>query len=625
MTLHRFTAALIGLIFCCLAWAQPQGGTPIERIEPPFWWAGMKADTLQLMVHGPRIAEYTPSLQHAGVRIEQVQRSDNPNYLFIDLVFAPNLEAGKLDLQFSRGTELLHQVYELRPREPGSAQRRGFSSADVILNLMPDRFANGDLSNDNQPGYPDPVNRSDIGAGRHGGDIQGIANHLDYIAGLGYTMIWPTPLVENKQQSYSYHGYAATDLYKIDPRFGSNEDFRALVAQARAKGLGMIQDIVLNHIGSGHWWMADMPAKDWLTNNGEFVPTRHARTAVSDPYASRADRDNFTQGWFEREMPDLNQRNSWLANYLVQNAIWWVEYAGLSGIRVDTYGYSDTNFLALWTRRVMAEYPQLNMVGEEWSGNPVVVAYWQRGQQNADGYLSQLPSLMDFPLHYVMRRALAAEDSWNGGLNELYEALINDKLYADPMNMVLFEGNHDVPRLYSVLGEDLGLYKMAVSYLLTMRGIPQLYYGTELLMTSPVQRDDGATRQDFPGGWPGDAVNPVTGVGLSDKQREAQSFVRKLMTWRKTAEAVHHGKLMHFAPDDGTYVYFRYDGQRTVMVAFNKSRSERRLATNRFAEVLTPEMSGRAAAAVDVINGGTVDLRQEVVLPARSVRVFDMR
>jgi len=595
----------------------------VDRVDPPHWWAGMKNPRLQLMLYGPGIAGAQVRLKHPGVRLVGTQRGDSPNVLFVELD-TTGARPGRLQLQLRQGAMTHVQAYELRSRAPGSAQRAGFSASDVILNLVPDRFANGNPANDDVPGYPDPANRADIGAGRHGGDIEGLLQHLDYIAGLGYTMLWPTPLLENKQPKYSYHGYAITDGYRVDPRFGSNDDYLRLVREAKARGIGVIQDIVLNHVGSGHAWVADPPTKDWLTNGGRFVPTRHARTAISDPYAARVDRENFMRGWFTEDMPDLNQRQPLLATWLVQNSIWWVEHAGLAGIRADTWGYSDRDFLARWTRALLAEYPRLNIVGEEWSGNPVVVSYWQRGQKNVDGYATQLPALMDFPLHYVLRRALASDESWNGGFNELYEGLINDKLYPEPMNMVLFEGNHDVPRLFSVLGEDPALWKMAIAYLLTMRGIPQLYYGTEVLMTSPVQRDDGATRQDFPGGWAGDAVNARTGTGLSAAQREAQDFLRRLMNWRKTATVVHRGRLTHYAPEEGTYVYFRHDGARRVMVAFNKAREERRLATERFAEVLAPEGRGPAVAGTDVISGRRVDLARTLVLPPRTVMVVEI-
>jgi glycosidase len=437
---------------------------------------------------------------------------------------------------------------------------------------------------------------------------------------MGYTMLWPTPLIENNQPNYSYHGYAATDLYKIDARFGSNEDYRRMVALARQKGIGIIQDIVLNHIGSGHWWIQDLPAPDWLTNGGRFVPTEHFRTAVSDPYASQADKRNFTEGWFTENMPDMNQRNPLVATYQIQNSIWWIEYAGLAGVRVDTYGYSDTAFLSEWSRRVMQEYPKFNIVGEEWSGNPVVVSYWLRGHRNRDGFVSHTPGMMDFPLHEALRRALVADDGMFTGLSDLYAALANDQLYPEPMNMVLFEGNHDVPRLFSVMREDLALTKMALAYVLTMPRVPQLYYGTDVLMTSPTQRDDGATRRDYPGGWAGDTVSGFTGAGLSAEQKEMQAFLKRLLNWRKGQPAIHRGKLMHYAPDRGTYAWFRYDGTRRVMVVINKSRQAVPLATARFEEALAGRRTG-----TDVLTGQVHDLAGTLDVPARSVLVLELK
>lgn len=601
------------------ALGQPQS----LRVEPPSWWVGMRQARLELLVHAPGLADWQVELTpYPGVRLVSSRAGDSANYRFVTLEIGSQARAGWLELRFTHGAQVHTHRYELAARRPGSAQRRGFDASDVILNLVPDRFANGDPINDNHPGYGDPANRADIQAGRHGGDLAGIAAHLEYFAGMGYTMLWPTPLMENRQPRYSYHGYAVTDLYRVDPRLGSNAQYRAMVAQARERGIGVIQDVVLNHVGSGHPWTADPPMRDWYTQGGRFVATRHARTAVADPYAAASDRENFTQGWFEPNMPDLNQRNPHLATYLVQNAIWWVEFADLSGLRVDTYGYSDTAFLAQWSQALMAEYPALNLVGEEWSGNPVVVAQWQRGQAPqlaVPGGGSQLPSLMDFPLHYVLRRALASGDSWNGGLTELYEALINDRLYPDPDRMVLFEGNHDVPRLYSAMGEDLALTKMALAYVLTMRGIPQLYYGTEVLMTSPRQRDDGATRQDFPGGWAGDAVNARTGEGLSVAQRDMQAFLRRLMNWRRTQSVVHRGRLMHYAPENGVYTYFRYEGDRQVMVVFNKNGSDASVDTRRYTERLRAGASG-----VDVISGERLTLWPALAMPARSVRVIEL-
>jgi neopullulanase len=592
----------------------------IERVEPPSWWVGMKSANLTLMVHGEAISEFTPALLKSNVRLNGITRTDNPNYLFIDLAIPANTPAGKFDIVFKRGAERMVYKYELLPREQNSANRVGFSTADLIVNLMPDRFANGNPANDNVEGYSDVADRQNIDAGRHGGDIRGIVDSLGYLASMGYTILWPTPLTESNQPNYSYHGYAATDTYKIDPRYGSNDEYRRMVSAARDVGIGVVQDIVLNHIGSNHWWMRDLPTKDWLSFRGEYVPTNHARTTVNDPYASASDKKKFTAGWFERDMPDINQQNKLVSTYQIQNTIWWIEYAGLAGIRADTYGYSDPAFLTEWSRRVMDEYPNLNIVGEEWSHNPATVSYWQRGKKNANGYVSHLPSMMDFPLNEILRQSLVLDESPDSGLTDLYKGLANDILYPDPMNLVLFEGNHDLPRIFSVLNEDFDLYKMAMAYMLTMRGIPQIYYGSEVLMTSPKTREDGKFRRDFPGGWPGDRVNALTGEGLTAQQREAQFYVKRLANWRKTQSAIHKGRLMHFVPENGTYVYFRYDDASKVMVVLNKGKSEQVLQTRRFEEILPAGASG-----VDVITGQKFDLRQTLKIAARSALILELK
>ncbi len=502
---------------CAFASAAPH--YKVEHMEPPFWWAGMQNKKVQLMVHGERIADLQPLIDYPGVRIESVTRVANKNYLFIDLEMSDAAKPGAFDIVFAGSTKSVRYQYQLMARVPGSAQRAGFSSKDAIYQIMPDRFANGLAGNDNAAGMLERADRSK-GGGRHGGDIQGVIDRLDYIAAMGFTQLWPTPLVENNMPAYSYHGYAATDHYKIDPRYGSNEDFRRLSAEARKRGIGIIQDVVLSHIGSSHWWLKDMPTPDWTNHAGKFVPTQHHRVAVQDPYAAKEDRDNFTTGWFTGSMPDMNQTSPLVANYLIQNNIWWIEYAGLSGLRIDTYGYSDGAFLTEYTRRLMAEYPSLNMVGEEWHKSPAVVSRWQKGKVNFDGYVSSLPSLMDFPMSEIMRAALGAKELGEG-FNDVYETLSLDYLYPNPGNLVLFEGNHDMARIFSVVGEDYDLYKMSIAYLMTMPRIPQFYYGTEVLMTSATkERDDASYRRDFPGGWAGDKVDAFSGVGLCQKNRQ---------------------------------------------------------------------------------------------------------
>ncbi|CAH0140937.1 Neopullulanase [Massilia sp. Bi118] len=592
----------------------------IDRVEPPFWWAGMHDQRLQLMVHGPAIAELEPALDYPGVRIAQVTRVANRNYVFIDLVVGEKAAPGSIRIDF-RGKDGGHSAsttYRLLARENGSAQRKGFDTQDAIYQLMPDRFANGDTKNDSVAGLADKLDRK-LGHGRHGGDIQGMIDHLDYIQGLGFTQLWPTPLVENDMPGASYHGYAATDHYRIDPRYGSNEDYLRLSREAKKHGIGLIQDVVLSHIGKNHWWMKDLPTPDWINHPGKFVSTNHHRTAVQDPYASKEDASNFTTGWFSPGMPDMNQTNPLVANYLIQNNIWWIEYAGLSGLRIDTFGYSDGAFLTEYTKRLMAEYPQLNMVGEEWSKLPAVVSHWQRGKVNFDGYVSSMPSMMDFPLTEAMRTALADKDGKNI-FSDVYETLSLDYLYPDPSRLVLFEANHDMARIYSVVNEDFDRYKMDIAFVMTMPRIPHFYTGDELLMTSETRhRDDNSYRHDFPGGWAGDKVNAFTGAGLTPRQREAQAFVKKLVNWRKNSPVIHRGKLMHYGPENNTYVYFRYDGQKKVMVAFNANDKEVVLDAGRFREMLSGVVSG-----TDVLTGKTYSLKDEIRLPAKATWILEI-
>ena len=597
----------------------------IDRVEPPFWWTGMKHKTLQLVLHGTQLGGLDAKLRRPGVTLKRSTPLPNPHYLVLDLELSPGAKPGPLTIELQRGGRtVLRQTYDLRAREAGSARRQGFGPADAIYLVVPDRFANGDPSNDNAEGYGDPVDRANKG-GRHGGDLKGIADHLDYIAGLGFTQLWPTPIIENRQPEYSYHGYSATDLYRIDPRFGSNEDYRRLVQQARAKGLGVIMDLAPNHIGSGHWWMKDPPAPDWLNNAPphEYVETNHRHVTAQDRYAAEVDQARFTDGWFVPTMPDLNQRHPVLATYLVQNALWWIEAFGLSGIRADTYPYSDKAFLARWSGAIMAEYPNFSIVGEEMTEHASMVAYWLEGHRNHDGYVSHMPSMMDFPLHGVLRLALLEPDDqgYGVGLGRLYEALVEDQQYPRPDRLVLFNGNHDTNRAFSALGEDEALMKLATVYLATIARTPQWFYGDELLMKSPIERDDGRVRGDFPGGWADDPTSGFKGAGLTDAQRGMQSFVRTLFNWRKTSLAVQRGQLIHYAPERGTYTWLRLDaasGQR-VMVVLNKATTPVSLDTRRFRQALPDGSRG-----TDILTGAAHELSGTLVVPPRSAMVIEV-
>lgn len=603
----------------------PATAIALDRVEPPDWWIGMRSPDLQLMLHGPGIGALQVELAPMpGVTLVGTRRGDSPNYLFVDLRIAASAQPGALTLRLQRdGKTVLEHRYPLRARAPGSAQRASFGPKDAIYLVVPDRFSNGDPGNDEVPGMSEGLRRDDPG-GRHGGDLAGLISHLDYIAGMGFTMLWPTPLSENNSPKWSYHGYAATDFYKIDPRFGTNADYVRLGTEAKRHGLGLIQDIVLNHIGVHHWWMADLPTADWVNVWPRYTETHHARMSLQDPYAAPSDRKRFSDGWFTPDMPDLNQRQPLVATYLTQMSLWWIETAGLAGVRTDTYSYSDKDFLAAWSRRLRDEYPNLNIVGEEWSPHPAVVSYWQAGKRNHDGYVSSLPSLMDFPMQEAILAGLNQADSHDGGFTRLYEALAHDFVYPDPANLVLFEGNHDTPRLYSMLHEDLDLTRMAWAYLSVVRRIPQFYYGTEVLMTSPRHRDDGAARADFPGGWPGDAVNAFTGVGLSERQASAQAWLKRLLNWRKSERLVHEGALMQYAPLGEAYVLFRYDaakglGGKRLMLVLNKAREARELDLARFSEMLRG-----GETAIDAMTGERKTLGASLTLPARSVTLLSI-
>lgn len=592
----------------------------VNRVEPTFWWVGMKNPTVQLMVHGQEIAATEISLNYPGVKIKSISRQDNPNYIFIDLVISPETKAGTFPIQFRKNKkEVVSYNYELKTREPNSASRKGFDGSDVIYLITPDRFVNGNPGNDAVTGMKEQPNRSHMN-GRHGGDIQGIKNSLDYLAGMGFTSVWLNPVLENNMTQVSYHGYSTTDFYKVDPRYGTNEEYRELAQAIHQKGMKLMMDMIFNHIGSEHWWMNDMPSADWLNYYPEYKITSHRRTVNQDPHASDADKKLMADGWFVPTMPDMNQRNPFLLNYLIQNSIWWTEYVGLDGIRMDTYPYPDKFGMAEWTRRMLEEYPDFYMVGEEWAMNPAIVSYWQKGKVNADGYVSELPGLMDFPLNNAVVQGLKNAETWGGGLVTLYEALANDFLYPNPYDLVIFPDNHDMSRFYTQLGENADLLKMGVAYYATTRGIPQIFYGTEILMSNPGTEEHGVIRSDFPGGWAGDQVNAFTGAGLSAKQKDAQDYLRKVLNWRKTNPVVHNGALKHFAPENGTYVYFRYNQSGKVMVVLNKNQEAKALDTARFSEVMANCTSGK-----EIISGKNLTDLKTLNVPAMSAMIIELK
>lgn len=578
------------LLLCFLFLGTISMHAQIDRVEPPFWWSGMQHQELEVMFYGKNIATYEPSIAQ-GVVLSKITRTENPNYIFV-MLDLKDLAAGSYKIDFKKdGKTAFSENYELRQRDPDSNLKQGFDSSDVIYLITPDRFANGAVSNDVvKTMHEKTLDRTDD-YGRHGGDIKGITNHLDYIDQMGFTAIWPSPVLTNDMKESSYHGYAMTDFYQVDPRFGTLEDYIELADSAKNKGIKLIMDQVANHIGSEHWWMRDLPARDWINYQGEFlkdtiVVTNHRRTTNQDLYASVKDRNLMSQGWFVATMPDLNQRNPLLAKYLIQNSIWWIETLDLGGIRQDTYPYPDKEFMADWAGAIMQEYPNFSIVGEEWSTNPLLVGYWQHGSNNTDGYASNLTSTMDFPMQKALVEALTEEESWDQGFVKVYEGLANDFYYPAPKNIMIFPDNHDMDRIFTQLNEDLVLTKMALGYMLSLPRIPQVYYGTEILMENSAKPGDhGLIRTDFPGGWKKDQVNAFTGKGLTKDQKEMQSFLKKVLNYRKNSPAIHSGKTIHFAPENGVYTLFRIKNDEIVSLIMNKNEAPVSLDLNRFEEV----------------------------------------
>jgi len=614
---NLLTTLLISLIAFGYASAQDY---ELKRVEPLNWWTRMHNPELQVMLYGNDIGDLAPEITYEGVDIKRIERVENDNYLFVYLHIAHDTQPGTLKISLQKnGNEQLSYPYKLKAREDNSTQREGFNSSDVIYLITPDRFANGNPDNDSVEGYADKRDRSDD-YGRHGGDIQGIINNLDYIDEMGFTAIWLNPVLENDMPSSSYHGYATTDYYKVDPRFGSNKLYKKLSEKAEQHGIKLIMDMIMNHVGSNHWWMQDPPTSDWFHYSDNYQQTNHRRTTLHDPYASNIDTKVFTNGWFVKSMPDLNQSNPLLADYLIYNSLWWIEYAGLRGIRHDTHPYAGQEFMKKWTCRILEEYPDFNIVGEEWALNPITIAKWQRGSQLPADYGSCLPSLMDFPMQHSLINALTNEESWDSGFVNLYEMLSYDYLYPNPSNLVIFPDNHDMDRYYRQVNNNYDLFKMGLSYIMTTRGIPQFYYGTEILMSNEKSGDHGEIREDFPGGWDSDKADAFTGQGLSNKKKEAQQFVKKLLTWRKDNSVISNGKLMHYAPKhDGFYVYFRYNDDKTVMVVLNKNEKDTRLKTDRFYERTKGYSKG-----TDVITGKTYNL-DNLVVPKRSALILELK
>ncbi len=572
--------------------------TSLSIVEPPNWWVGFKDASLQLLIKEDKIGNYKPSISYPGITIAKVHKAKSINYLFIDLAISKTTKAGKFDITFKKeNSETLTHTYELKSRVKDAEAYSGFNSSDAIYLITPDRFSNADETNDKLPGLKDQTLDRTDGYKRHGGDLQGIINGVDYIADLGFTAVWPTPVLTNDMPRGSYHGYAITDYYQVDQRFGTIADYKNLADKLRDKGMKLIMDQVANHCGLDHWWMKDLPFDDWVNHqknyeanidtwgNDKNIGSNHRRTTNQDLYASEIDSKGNNQGWFVSSMPDLNQRNPFMAKYIIQNSIWWIETLGLGGIRQDTYPYPDKQFMSNWAGAIMNEYPNFSIVGEEWSYNPLLVGYWQTGANNKDGYESNLKSTMDFPMQKAIIEGINENESWDKGLVKIYEGLANDFYYTTPKDIMAFLDNHDKSRLFTEVNEDVIKAKMALSYLFVLPRIPQMYYGTEILMDDTANPGDhGLIRTDFPGGWKDDKVNAFTGKGLTSEQKEMQSFVSKILNYRKNSKAIQEGKTIHFAPFMGTYFLFRIKNDETVVHIINKNEKPISIDLKRYEE-----------------------------------------
>lgn len=589
----------------------------VTNVEPPYWWVGMANDTLQVMLTGPDIAQASAEVDYSGVKLDRQVSLDSPNYKLLYFTIAPDTKPGKMPIRLNLDGRKHTLDYELKARDMKGEDYEGFSAADVLYLLMPDRFAQGDVVAATDLEYNDAPDRTQPST-RHGGNLKGIADRLDYLDSLGITAIWSCPVLENDMPGGSYHGYATTDYYRIDPRFGTNADWQELIAQAHKRGIKVVMDMIFNHSGSNHPWMKDMPSKDWYNHPEGNELTNFRLSTIHDPYVSDYDLDHTVNGWFVSAMPDLNQKNPHLMKYLIQNSIWWIESSKINGIRMDTYPYADMQGMAQWAADVLKEYPNFNIVGECWYGNEAGPAFWQSGSK-INPVETNLPTVMDFKYNIDREKMFFEEtDPWNG-LNHVYDHLALDYLYPDPQHILTFLDNHDTDRFLPEMPDSLGVWKQALAFLLTSRGIPQLYYGTELLMNGTKKISDGYIRLDMPGGFPGDKVDAFTREGRTDMQNEAWDYLSRLLQWRRgeANDVIAKGTLKHFMPQNGIYAYERRLGDKQVVVLLNGQSEPNTVTMERTLEILPYGTTMR-----DLVSGKDVTITEEMTFAPRQVMIL---
>jgi glycosidase len=590
----------------------------VQRIEPTFWWVGMNQPELLLMMYGKDISKAEISINYPGVSILHKELTDNQNYVFLYLNISKEALPGKLKIILKKDNKIQLMEYELKKRSKNSADRKSFTEADAVYLLMPDRFANGNTANDSIPGYFQGVHREIPGA-RHGGDIDGIISKLPYLADLGITALWTTPLFDDNDTQYSYHQYACTDYYKIDPRLGKNEDYRRLSDSCHVHNLKLIIDAVPNHCGWKHWWINDLPAKNWINTWPTYTSSNYRMTAWTDPHASESDLYKLTHGWFAPNMPDLNLQNPLLFDYLKQVYIFWMERANIDGIRVDTYPYNDIRTAARFIQSLRNEYPNMNVVGECWVKTPAEIAYYQSGNDNRDDFDSRLTSVMDFCLKDVFSEAFNENESWDGGMARFYSLYAQDFVYPNPNLIMNFLDNHDIDRFSTSVNRDVQKYKMALAMLISSRGYPQIYYGTEIMLDG-IRGSYEGNRFDFPGGWKSDKRNAFTQQGRTNEENEVFDYLKKLLNYRKNNPVLQNGKMKQFIPENGIYVNFRYNNDKTVMIIANNNIADKELYLNRFKEMLTNKSVG-----TDIVSGKTYNVENSLSISEKSVLILELK
>lgn len=597
----------------------------LERVEPAFWWKGMKNPELQILVYGKDIANQEIELSD-GVQIQAIQKVENPNYVFIT-VNTQEINVPKFKINTKKGRKNTGSyTYELKQRNPDSATRESYSSKDVIYLIMPDRFANGDAKNDSRPELTEKADRT-LPNGRHGGDLRGIINNIDYIQNLGATAVWLTPVNEDNEKVYSYHGYAQTDLYKIDSRYGTNEDYRELSRELNKRNMKLVMDYVTNHWGISHWIIKDLPTKDWIHSFSDgdkgFKRSNYKISAQFDTNASEIDKKVALDGWFDTTMPDINQKNPLVLQYLIQNAIWWIEYAELGGFRVDTYPYNDKEAMAKWAKAITDEFPKFNIVGETWLNTAGHISAWQKNSKTGEAanYNSNLPSVMDFMLYGNMPKALKEKQGWDMGMMRIYDVLSSDFLYPDINNVLVFFENHDTERWNEIFNADPKAYKMGLTLLTTVRGTPQIYYGSEIGMRGDKNKGgDADIRRDFPGGWKSDTQNAFHISGQTPEQKEFYQFTQKILNWRKGKDVIRTGKTKNYIPQDNVFVYFRYNDKESVMVILNSNEKDQVIDLKRFAESLNGFSKGK-----EIISERELSLQDTLTISAKTSMVIELK